>query len=165
MELDERAKKIRLVVLDVDGVLTDGGLYFGPEGEVQKRFHVRDGAGIKRLLAAGIEVAVISGRASAATQTRLAELGVSRFWLGREDKWPVFEALLEDVGCDTAEVACMGDDLADAPLLDVAGIAAAPADAIDAVQARAHFVSKQTGGNGAVRELCDFLLAAQSPDA
>lgn len=163
MELIERAKRIRLLVLDVDGVLTDGGLYFGPNGEALKRFHVRDGAGIKRLLAAGIEVAVISGRPSAAAAERLRELGIERFWLGEENKRPVLEALLSEMSIEPDAVACMGDDIADEPLLAAAALAAAPADAAPLIRDRAHFVATAKGGNGAVRELCDFLLAARKP--
>lgn len=161
MDLIERARNIRLLVLDVDGVLTDGGLYFGPNGEALKRFHVRDGAGIKRLLAAGIEVAVISGRSSPATQARLRELGVARFWLGEENKRPIFDALVAELGIEPDAVACMGDDLADGPLLAASAIAAAPADAAPPIREQAHFVAERKGGHGAVRELCDFLLAAR----
>jgi 3-deoxy-D-manno-octulosonate 8-phosphate phosphatase (KDO 8-P phosphatase) len=153
---------IRLLVLDVDGVLTDGRLRYGPGGEVEKTFHVRDGAGIKAVQAAGIGVAVISGRRSEAVACRCRELGISEVHQGVEDKVAVLQALLRRQGLAGAQCACVGDDVPDVPLFALAGIAIAVADAHPAARAAAHRRTRLAGGSGAVREVCDWLLAAPS---
>ncbi len=155
----DRARSIRLVVFDVDGVFTDGRLYYTGNGEEIKVFHVRDGVGIKALQRAGIEVAIISGRASDAVALRMAELGVPRVFQGDHDKLPLFNALLAELGIDAADTAFVGDDLPDLPVLGRAGLAACPADAHDDVRVACHWVGATKGGRGAVREFCDFLLA------
>jgi 3-deoxy-D-manno-octulosonate 8-phosphate phosphatase (KDO 8-P phosphatase) len=159
-EVLSRAAAIRLLVLDVDGVLTDGRLYFSAAGETMKTFHVRDGAGIAQLLRAGIEVAVISGRNSLAVDARMAELGVR--WVRQKvsDKLAVLRELLTELRLTNETVACMGDDSPDIPILQIAGLAATVADAHPSVQACAHFVTAARGGQGAVREVCDLLLQA-----
>jgi 3-deoxy-D-manno-octulosonate 8-phosphate phosphatase (KDO 8-P phosphatase) len=157
-EARDRARSIRLVVFDVDGVFTDGRLYYTADGEEIKVFHVRDGVGIKALQRAGLEVAVISGRASEAVALRMAELGVARVFQGDHDKLPLFSALLADLGLDATEVAFVGDDLPDLPVLGRVGLAACPADAHDEVRAACHWVGIRKGGRGAVREFCDFLI-------
>jgi len=157
----DAAAGVRLLVLDVDGVLTDGSLWFGPGGEVMKPFHVRDGLGIKQLLAAGIEVAIISGRRSAAVDARMRDLGVRRVMQGVEDKQAALESLLADTGIAAAEAACLVDDVPDLPLLRAVGLPAAVADAHPAALAVAHHVTSLPGGRGAVREFCDLLLAAR----
>jgi 3-deoxy-D-manno-octulosonate 8-phosphate phosphatase (KDO 8-P phosphatase) len=156
---------IRLLVLDVDGVLTDGGLRYGPGGEVEKIFHVRDGAGIKAVQGAGIGVAVISGRSSEAVACRCRELGITEVHQGVEDKAAVLRALLRRRGLTGAQCACVGDDLPDVPLFALAGIAIAVADAHPAAKAAAHRRTRLAGGAGAVREVCDWLLAARAPRA
>jgi 3-deoxy-D-manno-octulosonate 8-phosphate phosphatase (KDO 8-P phosphatase) len=152
---------VRLLVLDVDGVLTDGRLRYGPQGEHEKLFHVRDGYGIKALLAAGIAVAVISGRKSAAVARRCGELGIPHVYQGIEDKAPVLKELLTTLGIQARQCACVGDDEPDVPLMRQAGLAVAVADAHAAARAIAHRRTRLPGGLGAVREVCDWLLAAR----
>lgn len=159
-ELLLRAQGIRLLLLDVDGVLTDGGLYYGEGGEVLKRFHTLDGHGLKLLGRAGIAVGVISGRDSPALRQRLAALGIQHARLGTEDKLPAAQALLQELGIDWPQTAAMGDDWPDLPLLHHAGFACAPANAHAEARALAAHVTELAGGAGAVRELCDLLLAA-----
>ena len=152
---------IALLVLDVDGVLTDGRLRYGPEGEVEKLFHVRDGYGIKALQAAGVRVAVISGRAARAVERRCAELGIGEVLQGVADKAAAFEALAARLGVAPRACACVGDDSPDVPLMQRVGLAIAVADAhVDARRA-AHRRTRLPGGAGAVREVCDWLLAAR----
>ncbi|MGC4029844.1 MAG: HAD-IIIA family hydrolase [Steroidobacteraceae bacterium] len=157
-----RARRLRLLVLDVDGVLTDGGLWFGPRGEIQKRFHVRDGHGIKLLQRAGIAVAVISGRRSAAVALRCRELGIRHVFQGAADKWAVLERLLARLKLTAAETICIGDDTPDVPLFLRAGYAVAVRDAHPLARAAADRTTTLPGGQGAVRELCDWLLRARS---
>lgn len=159
--LIERANDVRLLVLDVDGVLTDGRLYFSARGEEFKCFHVRDGAGIVRLVRAGIQVAVISGRSSRAVERRMSELGVTWVRQGIEDKLAALRELLDILNLGPQAVACVGDDLADVPLFDVARLAVAVADAHASVKSRAHFITQALGGQGAVREVCDLILESQ----
>jgi 3-deoxy-D-manno-octulosonate 8-phosphate phosphatase (KDO 8-P phosphatase) len=145
----------------VDGVLTDGRLYFSARGEELKCFHVRDGAGIVRLIRAGIQVAVISGRSSRAVERRMSELGVTWVRQGIEDKLTALRELLDILGLGPQAVASVGDDLADLPVLEVARLAIAVADADASVKSRAHFITQAMGGQGAVREVCDLILESQ----
>jgi len=158
----ERARHIRLLVLDVDGVLTDGRLFFTASGEELKVFHVRDGAGIVAVQRAGVTVAIISGRNSAAVTRRAGELGIRHVYQGADDKGARFDQLLAELGVTAAETACVGDDTPDAPMLRRAGLAIAVADAHPALVAAAHWVTKSKGGRGAVREVCDLLLSARA---
>lgn len=157
----ERAKEIRLLLLDVDGVLTDGRLYFGPGGEALKVFHVRDGHGIKMAQQGGIEVAFLSGRRSDAAFQRARELGITRFYEGLRDKVAVLEELQAALNLPSQAVAAVGDELVDLPLMAQVGLAVAVADAALEVKAAAHWVTRLPGGQGAVREVCDLLLKAQ----
>jgi 3-deoxy-D-manno-octulosonate 8-phosphate phosphatase (KDO 8-P phosphatase) len=150
--------RIRLVVLDVDGVLTDGRLYYGADGETLKVFHVRDGHGIKALLAAGIDVAIISGRRSAALERRARELGIHHVHQGIEDKGPALAALLETLKIPAVEAACLVDDTPDLPMMAMVGVPVAVADAHPSVLNAARWVTRSAGGHGAVRELADHLL-------
>jgi 3-deoxy-D-manno-octulosonate 8-phosphate phosphatase (KDO 8-P phosphatase) len=155
------AAAIRLLILDVDGTLTDGRLYYGPRGEALKVFHVRDGAGIKHLNRSGIHVAIISGRSSKMVSVRCRELGVEHVVQGVEDKAAAFEKLRRKLKIEVSESACVGDDTADVPLMKVVKLAFAVADAHkDAIRA-AHVVTSLPGGQGAVREVCDYLLEAR----
>jgi 3-deoxy-D-manno-octulosonate 8-phosphate phosphatase (KDO 8-P phosphatase) len=151
---------IRLLVLDVDGVMTDGRLAYGLDGELGKSFHVRDGYGIKAARAAGIEVAVISGRQSAAVRWRCQELGIDHVYLGVEDKDAAFTGLLSTLALAPRQCACIGDDAPDVPLLRQVGLAVAVADAHPVALAAAHRRTRCAGGAGAVREVCDWLLTA-----
>jgi 3-deoxy-D-manno-octulosonate 8-phosphate phosphatase (KDO 8-P phosphatase) len=157
----ERAHDIRLLVLDVDGVLTDGQLYFSARGEELKRFHVRDGAGIVQLLRAGLQIAVISGRESRAVERRMTELGVTWIRQGVQDKLAALRELLDILALGPQAVASVGDDVADLPLFEVVRLAIAVADAHASVKSRAHFITQALGGFGAVREVCDLLLESQ----
>jgi 3-deoxy-D-manno-octulosonate 8-phosphate phosphatase (KDO 8-P phosphatase) len=153
---------IRLLVLDVDGVLTDGRLYFGPRGEALKVFHARDGFGMRRLISAGVEIAVISGRRSAAVSARCRELGIKRVFQGAVDKLAALERLLKGARVAASDCACVGDDVPDVPLFGIVGLSFAVPDAPLAVRRAAHHVTRLPGGMGAVREVCDRLLAART---
>jgi 3-deoxy-D-manno-octulosonate 8-phosphate phosphatase (KDO 8-P phosphatase) len=158
----ERARRIRLLVLDVDGVLTDGRLYLAAAGEELKVFHVRDGSGLVAIQRAGVTVAIISGRDSAAVTRRAGELGIHHVRQGVGDKGAELDRLLAELGVPAEETACVGDDTPDAPMLRRAGLAIGVADAHPALLAAAHWVTKSNGGHGAVREVCDLLLSARS---
>ena len=160
-ELLARAARIRLVILDVDGVLTDGRLYYGPDGEALKAFDVKDGHGIV-LLRERVDFAVISGRPGIASQRRLEELRFKHLIFGERDKLQGY-ARLAHLGLPDDAVAYMGDDVNDVPLLRKVGLAACPADARPEARAVAHLVTEAPGGRGAVRELCDLILRAQTP--
>ena len=155
------ASGVRLLVLDVDGVLTDGRLWFGPDGELMKAFHVRDGVGIKAVLGAGIEVAIISGRQSAAVQRRAAELGIRHVRLGFENKAQALRELLAELGISADATACVVDDTPDLPLMALVALPIAVADAHSDVIAAARAVTTLPGGAGAVREVCDMLIDAR----
>jgi 3-deoxy-D-manno-octulosonate 8-phosphate phosphatase (KDO 8-P phosphatase) len=154
--------RIQLLILDVDGVLTDGRLYFGARGETLKVFHVRDGHGIKLLMAAGIVVAAISGRRSSAVTARMRELGVPHVVQACADKVAALHRLTERLNIDPLKCACIVDDTPDLPLMSAVGVAGAVADAHPVVLSAAHWVAKANGGQGAVRELCDAILRARA---
>lgn len=162
IDADSRAARIRLMVLDVDGVLTDGRLYFGPQGEALKAFDVRDGHGIKLLMAGGIEVAILTARRSDIVTARMRELGVARVLQGQPDKRAALAALLAELGLAAEQCGYMGDDLPDLGALQLAGFAAAPADAAPEVLAAAHWVAPREGGRAAVRATAEFVLRAQN---
>lgn len=159
-ELLLRAQPVRVVFFDVDGVLTDGGLYFSEAGETLKRFHTLDGHGIKQLQRAGIVPAVVSGRDALALRARLSALGVVHTRFGTEDKRPAAEAILAELGLDWSQAAAMGDDWPDLPMLRRAAFACVPPTAHAEALAVAHHVTRAQPGAGAVRELCDLLLLA-----
>jgi 3-deoxy-D-manno-octulosonate 8-phosphate phosphatase (KDO 8-P phosphatase) len=154
--------RIKLLVLDIDGVLTDGRLYFSAKGEALKVFHVRDGHGIKLLMGSGVEVAAFSGRRSAAVTARLRELGVVNVVQGCLDKVAALMKLSQRLAVDPLATACLVDDTPDLPLMSAVGFAAAVADAHPLVLSAAHWVATTPGGRGAVRELCDALLRARA---
>lgn len=160
-ELRERAKQIRLVLLDVDGVLTDGTVILHGDGSESKGFHIRDGAAIVWALHAGVPVGLLSARTSAATTQRAAQLGIGIVSQGVGSKGEEFTRILAEQGLNETEVAYMGDDLLDLPVLGRAGLAAAPADAAPEVRARVHWTSPSGGGRGAVREFIEVILRAQ----
>ncbi len=152
------AKRIKLFLMDVDGVLTDGRLYYTERGEEMKVFDVKDGLGIKLLQRAGIEVGVISGRSSAPLLKRLEELGIEEVHTGRNNKLEVLERILKDKKLKVEDVAFVGDDYLDVPVLKVVGFPATVKDALPLVKRYALYVSKREGGRGAVREIAEFLL-------
>ncbi|MFT4243751.1 MAG: HAD hydrolase family protein [Acidovorax sp.] len=159
-ELLLRAQDVRVAFFDVDGVLTDGGLYFTESGETIKRFNTLDGHGLKLLQKAGITPAVVTGRDSAPLRVRLKALGVQHAIFGTEDKRPAAEQILAQLNLSWAQAAAMGDDWPDLPLMRRAAFACAPANAQIEVRHAAHHVTQARGGDGAARELCDLLLTA-----
>lgn len=154
------AQDIRVAFFDVDGVLTDGGVYFSEQGETLKRFSILDGYGLKLLRSAGITPVVITGRDSKPLRVRLAALGIEHVRYGTEDKLPAAEAMLATLGASWAEAAAIGDDWPDLPVLMRAAFAVAPANAHAEVRAVARHVTAARGGEGAAREFCDLLLTA-----
>ncbi|HSR49871.1 MAG TPA: HAD hydrolase family protein [Acidobacteriota bacterium] len=152
-------REIKLLVLDVDGVLTDGRIGLTPEGEEVKFFSTKDGYGIRMAITAGIEVAFLTGRESGAVSRRAAELGVRHVMQGAADKLSLFLGLLQELGLEPDQAAAMGDDVLDLPVLNHAGFSAAPADAVEEVRSQVDWVSSNPGGFGAVRELIDYILS------
>ena len=159
-----RAMAIRMLVLDVDGVLTDGNLYFDQTGKEMKAFNTRDGLGIKALQHSGIEVAVITGRKSNIVSQRMAQLDIQHVYQGRADKLNAFEQLLQITGFDPKQVCYAGDDWIDLPVLVRVGLAVTVADAEERVKQQSHWITTREGGRGAVREICNLILAAQGKE-
>jgi len=161
-EIERRARAVRLAIFDVDGVLTDGTLYWGPRGEALKVFNILDGHGLKLLRAAGVSTAIISGRKSTAVAHRARELGIAHVIQGTgDDKVPAFEKLIARMKVGANACSFMGDDIQDLPVMRRCGFAVAVANAVDKVKAEAHYVTRASGGKGAVREFCDLVLRAQ----
>ncbi|HYW90572.1 MAG TPA: HAD-IIIA family hydrolase [Chloroflexota bacterium] len=155
------AARIRLLCVDVDGVLTDAGMYYGPDGEVLKKFNTRDGMGLARVRDAGVSVAIISGEDNAIVHARAAKLKIDEVFCGATDKQLAIEELCTRYHLDMSEVAFIGDDLNDLSALGRVGLPCAVADAAEPVKAIATYVTQKRGGDGAVRELCEFLIAAR----
>lgn len=158
----ERAANVRLMIFDVDGVLTDGSLHFGPEGEILKTFNVLDGHGIKLLQQAGIATAIISARQSPSVTRRASDLGIVHVYQGVHDKRVAFEELLADSSVAAINCGFAGDDIIDLPILRRAGFAASVPNGHPEVRSRVHYVTHAAGGRGAAREICDFILRAQN---
>lgn len=152
---------IRLLILDVDGVLTDGKFYLTADGQEQKCFHAQDGLGIKQCMRAGIDVAIISGRNSDAVTRRMQELGVKYVYQGIKDKAKILNQLLTELSISAEQVASVGDDLPDLAIMDKIGLPIAVNNAVNAVKDSARWVSQRSGGEGAVREICDWILSNQ----
>ena len=153
---------IRLLVMDVDGVMTDGKVTYTSDGQELKSFNIKDGVGIKRAQASGIETAIITGRTSPMVERRAFELGITHLIQGREDKVAALFELLGNMSLSADQVAYIGDDLPDLAAIEAGGLGACPADAVAAVKLRAKWVSTRTGGDGCVRELCDLLVSHKS---
>ncbi len=160
-QIKVRAANIRLLLLDVDGVLTDGSLYFGKEGDMLKSFFVRDGLGLSLLRSQGIEVGLITGRQSEIVRARARDLKIEHVYQGQLNKLGVFEELCAKLALTPKEVAYMGDDIVDLSILSRVGLAATVKNAHETILPYCHFVSRFKGGRGAVRELCDLILSAQ----
>jgi 3-deoxy-D-manno-octulosonate 8-phosphate phosphatase (KDO 8-P phosphatase) len=160
--LQQKAKQIRLMIFDVDGVLTDGKLFYGPKGEELKVFYVQDGLGLKLLQQSGIEVAIISSRKNQATAQRFRELKIQHVYLGHENKNTAFKKLLTKLKLKPQQVAYAGDDLQDLIVMQQVGLSIAVSNAHPQVKKQADWHTKNSGGNGAAREICDMLLQAQS---
>jgi len=157
----QKAKQLKLLILDVDGVLTDGRLFFDAQGGEYKSFHARDGHGIKLLRQTGVEVAVISGRKSQSVALRMQALGVEYVYQGHENKIAAFEEIIQSMGISPEQAAHVGDDLLDLPIMLRAGLSIAVSDANFAVKEYADWCTETAGGLGAVREVCDFIMQAQ----
>ena len=158
---NDKLAKIRLVAFDVDGVFTDGRFYLSNAGVESKAFHTQDGFGVRQLLAAGIDVVVISGRRSDAVEKRMAELGVIHVLQGCGDKVAALDRIIADLGITPAECAYVGDDIPDLPLLNHVGVSVAVANAVSELRRQCDISTSAAGGRGAVREVCDLVLAAQ----
>ncbi|PHV06669.1 phenylphosphate carboxylase subunit delta [Janthinobacterium sp. BJB412] len=156
-----RAAKVRLMIFDVDGVLTDGSLHYGADGEALKTFNVHDGLGIKLLQESGVQTAIISARVSPQVVKRAADLGIGFLHQGGHDKLTPFHALLEKTGLTAEQVGFIGDDVVDLPILSRVGFAVAVPNGRAEVHGRAHHITEAAGGRGAVREICEFVLRAQ----
>lgn len=158
--MQNKLKQIKLLLLDVDGVMTDGGIIYDGHGVETKRFNVKDGHGIKMLQRYGIEVGIITGRTSIVVDNRAKELGISIVHQGALKKIEHYQTIKEATGLQDHQIAYMGDDIIDVPVLKRVGFSAAPADAVDDVLSRVDYISKLNGGAGAVRDLCDHILKA-----
>jgi 3-deoxy-D-manno-octulosonate 8-phosphate phosphatase (KDO 8-P phosphatase) len=156
----ERAREIKGLIVDVDGVLTDGLLYYGETGESLRAFNVRDGLGLALLREAGYRIAIISGRESKTVRVRARELAIDPVLLGRSDKGAALDEVLRSWGLAESRVAAMGDDILDSPMLARVGVSLSPQDAHEEIRGRVDLVTRAAGGRGAVREACEFLLRA-----
>ena len=161
MAAQKQLESIRFVGFDIDGVFTDGRIYLTDTGVESKAFHIQDGYGVRQLLQSGVEVAIISGRRSGAVETRMTGLGVEHVILGVDDKVDAFESLIGKLGIDAAHCAYVGDDLPDLPLLERVGVPIAVANAVAGVREACGYTTRAPGGNGAVREVCELILAAR----
>jgi 3-deoxy-D-manno-octulosonate 8-phosphate phosphatase (KDO 8-P phosphatase) len=157
----ERAARVKVMIFDVDGVLTDGSLTYGPDGEVTKTFYVLDGLGIQLLNRTGVQTAIISARTSPIVVRRAADLGITHVFQGQHDKRLAFAELLAKTGVTAEECGYIGDDVIDLPLFTRVGFAVTVPSGHPEVQYRAHYVTKNPGGRGAVREVCDMVMRAQ----
>ncbi|MCH9644928.1 MAG: HAD-IIIA family hydrolase [Gammaproteobacteria bacterium] len=155
----QRFSQIKLLILDVDGVLTDGKIWLSPQGEELKAFHVHDGVGIKQLQKENIEVAVITGRSSPAVSIRMRELNIKHVYLGQQEKYQAYCELLDKTNCAPHQVAMMGDDLPDLDIMKHVGVKITVADACDTVKKQADYITQRKGGDAAVREACDLILS------
>lgn len=154
----DKANKIKVVLTDVDGILTDGKLYYGPEGELHKGFHSRDGFAIKRLMNAGIQVGILTGRKSLAVEKRMQELGIEHVFTNLSDKLPVYEQLLTELGVSDQQVAYLGDDTPDVTVLQRVGLSITVSDAPSDIKNMVDWCLTTAGGEGAIREVADLLL-------
>ena len=161
MSLAQRMQAVRLVAFDVDGVLTDGGLYLTDSGEEFKRFNSLDGHGLKMLKASGVEIAIITGRTSRCVELRAKNLGITRLYQGVEDKWAAMQALLAELNLAPSDAAFMGDDVVDLPVMRRVGFSITVPNAPQIVRDHAHYLTQREGGHGAVRETCELIMSAQ----
>lgn len=159
--LSKRLQAIRLIAFDVDGILTDGGLYLTDSGEEFKRFNSLDGHGLKMLKAAGVEIAIITGRTSGCVALRAKNLGITRLYQGVEDKWGAMQSLLADLKLAPDAAGFMGDDVVDLPVMRRVGLSITVPNSPQLVRDHAHYLTQREGGNGAVREACELIMSAQ----
>ena len=161
-DIMEKAAQIRLVIFDVDGVLTDGSLYLGDDGQEYKAFNSKDGHGMKMLRESGVEIGIITGRTSNVVEMRMKSLGIQHVYQGKLDKLPAFEELKAKLELDNEQIAYVGDDVVDLPIMCKIGLAIAVQDAHHLVKQHAHWHTPSAGGRGAGREVCELLMEAQS---
>jgi 3-deoxy-D-manno-octulosonate 8-phosphate phosphatase (KDO 8-P phosphatase) len=159
--IEEKAGRLKLLLLDVDGVMTNGSIFIGEQGEETKSFHVRDGLGLKLLIANGIDVIIVTGRRSSAVERRIKELGIQGLYQGISDKQSLCRKLIREKGLKKDEVCAMGDDLPDLPMFKEAGVCITVGDAVREVREACDFITKSKGGSGAVREACEWILKSQ----
>jgi 3-deoxy-D-manno-octulosonate 8-phosphate phosphatase (KDO 8-P phosphatase) len=157
----EKAEQIQLVIFDVDGVLTDSTLFLGDDGQEYKAFNSKDGHGMRMLQDSGVEIAIITGRTSNVVNLRMRDLGVERVMQGHRAKLPAFESLLQNTGLKPEEIAYVGDDVVDLPVMTQVGLAIAVADAHDWTKRHAHWITSRPGGHGAAREVCELIMEAK----
>lgn len=157
----DKAKNIELVIFDVDGVMTDGSLFLGDDGQEYKAFNSKDGHGLRMLQEGGVKVAIITGRTSNVVEHRMKDLSITTVYQGYRDKIPAYESLLKDVGLDKDQIAYVGDDVVDLPVMTRVGFAIAVQDAHDYVKKHAHWITGNCGGRGAVRDVCELILEAK----
>ncbi|TVO71000.1 3-deoxy-manno-octulosonate-8-phosphatase KdsC [Sedimenticola selenatireducens] len=160
-EILKRAKRIELIIFDVDGVLTDSTLYLGDDGQEYKAFNSKDGLGMKLLQKSGVEIGIITGRTSKVVAIRMESLGIKHVYQGQRNKIPAFETLRDELGLTNEQIAYVGDDVVDLPILRQVGLAIAVQDAHDLVKQHVHWQTKLPGGRGAAREICELILQAQ----
>ncbi len=160
-DINEKAARIRLVIFDVDGVLTDGSLFVGDDGQEYKAFNSRDGHGIKMLLKYGVEIAIITGRTSKVVEHRMANLGINHIYQGKLDKLPAYEELRTKLDIRPEETAYVGDDVVDLPVMRRVGLAIAVQDAHPLVLRHSHWQTSSAGGRGAARDVCEMLMEAK----
>jgi 3-deoxy-D-manno-octulosonate 8-phosphate phosphatase (KDO 8-P phosphatase) len=160
-DIQAKAADIRLVIFDVDGVLTDGSLFLGDDGQEYKAFHSKDGHGMKMLQQAGVTIAIITGRTSEVVRIRMQSLGIQHVFQGIEDKRSAYAELKQVVGLEDRQIAYVGDDVVDLPVMTQVGLAITVADAHALVQQHAHWTTPSGGGRGAAREVCEMLMDAQ----
>lgn len=159
--VEQLALPVKLLLLDVDGVLTDGRITYDSNGQELKSFHIHDGLGIKLLQRHGVQVGIVTGRVSPMVERRARELGITLLLQGREDKWVASKTIIDKLGLSPSELAYMGDDLPDLSAIHNAGLGIAPANATTAARQHANLITQKNGGQGAVREACEFILAAR----
>jgi 3-deoxy-D-manno-octulosonate 8-phosphate phosphatase (KDO 8-P phosphatase) len=160
-DIHKKASDIRLVIFDVDGVLTDGSLYIGDDGQEYKAFHSKDGHGMVMLQQSGVEIAIITGRSSEVVRIRMASLGIQRVYQGKREKLPAYEELKQITGFDDEQIAYVGDDVVDLPVMTRVGLAVTVQDAHALTKQHAHWVTPSKGGRGAAREVCELIMDAQ----
>jgi 3-deoxy-D-manno-octulosonate 8-phosphate phosphatase (KDO 8-P phosphatase) len=160
-DIHSKAAAIRLIVFDVDGVLTDGGLFIGDDGQEYKAFNSKDGHGMVMLQQSGVEIAIITGRTSEVVRIRMASLGIERVYQGKREKLPAYEEIKKITGFDDEQIAYVGDDVVDLPVMTRVGFAVAVQDAHPLAKQHAHWVTPSGGGRGAAREVCELIMDAQ----